>query len=152
MDSNLLIRNLAEIYSFNIKHFTVLFDQFLLSKVRQNNYVFQPRLAAQSISFTKPVYDFTITHGIRKNKNELGYVKITGAHSDGEIRYTVDNQLSPTVRVSVDHKTGRVRLLNSVPPISFEVVVHAETGSKSVKEEATAIVRVHVTCHFLFDL
>lgn len=108
--------------------------------------------AVQSLHFTKTVYDFTVTHGMTKNRMEFGYVEAIGANSDGEIRYSADDQLSSFVRITIYQTAGRLRLVNSVPPISFEVVVHAETGSGLVKEQADAIVRVHVKCHYLSKL
>lgn len=87
-----------------------------------------------------------------KNKKELGYVEVTGVHSNDEIRYSIEDQLSSVDRVAIDQTRGLVKWVNSIPPISFEVVVHAETVSGSVKEQANTIVRVHVKCHFLSKL
>ncbi|KAA0191380.1 hypothetical protein FBUS_02062 [Fasciolopsis buskii] len=77
---------------------------------------------------------------------------MTGVHLNEDIRYSIEDQRSSVVRIFIDQTAGRLRSVNSVPPISFEVVVLAVTGWGSVKEQADAIVRVHVKCHFLSKL
>ncbi|THD18131.1 hypothetical protein D915_010904 [Fasciola hepatica] len=70
----------------------------------------------------------------------------------GQIRYWMDDDLTDKSRITVDEITGAVKLVASVPPISFVVTVHAGITSDPGSTHARAIVQVHVTCHFGSDV
>ncbi|THD21080.1 hypothetical protein D915_007827, partial [Fasciola hepatica] len=81
-----------------------------------------------SLSFSKPLYDFTVHHESKVNEDEIGRVELSNQSSKSEVRFWLEDNESEKNRITIDKNSGALHLKTSLAPTSFEVTVHAAIG------------------------
>ncbi|THD18775.1 hypothetical protein D915_010607 [Fasciola hepatica] len=107
---------------------------------------------ANPLSFSKPLYVFTVHHESKVNKDEIGRVELSNQSSKSEVRFWLEDNASEKNGITIDKNSGTLHLKTSPAPTSFEVTVHAAIGEDFKGTQTKALVRVHVICFYRSQL